>query len=328
MLINNNKKGRFIFVDPNLTYATGDFASLIKSIVSELKNSGYDVIIFSNQSSDKISDMMSTRVVSVFSMTSLEYHKLQNHKKNLPLIKRLRIAASLRLPESFKITLRKTRQKLINILDASGNAIPLTGELNRDMHSELLSAMLKYGVTKTDHVFIYPADAVIYRQILQLLQQRYPLGEYPCFHICTPYNADAIPCNDNGIPVRKVISYLRIMGLLNQYIFLYAENELLADSLTRDWAVDVRFLVSHELSSINIDQLFDCKNRIKHPPTLENEDEVQESFHNPDLEESGLSEEAGLAGQGDTCHENKYNEVFNITTTSKSRNLLFIKQLS
>jgi hypothetical protein len=328
MSINQNNNGRFIFVDPNLKSIDNDSAHLSRAIVNDAVKRGYRAIVFSNHVSEEISDLMDARIEPVFTMTTLEYYKLHNINKSIPLIKKLRIAVSLRLQESFKITLRKLRQKLINILDTLGNTVHGAGETKRDMHNELLSAMLKYEVNKADHVFIYPADAVMYRLILQLLQHRYPLGEYPCFHICTPYGSDNMPGAKCGMHVGHVINYLRLMGLLNQYVFLYAENELLADSLTSEWAVDVRPLRSHELTSININQLLDSENRIKHAHAPENDNQTQESLHNANLEDQFRRSEIDMADHDDTCHENKYNEGFSNTATSNSRNLLFIKQIS
>jgi glycosyltransferase involved in cell wall biosynthesis len=48
-----------------------------------------------------------------------------------------------------------------------------------------------------------------------------------------------MPHQANGLAIDRVIGYLDKMGFINRKVFLYAENELLAKSLTSVWGVDV-----------------------------------------------------------------------------------------
>lgn len=240
MIKNNNHKGRLIIVDPSLKDTRGHHYELTRLIVDSAINSGFESVVFSNRSADNLLEMAGARVEPVFSMSTYDYCKRAQKKDEMSLKQKLHLAFSLRCPESIKVILRKLRGNVKTVLAKIGvQAGSVSSGINYDMLNELLEAMLKEAVTCEDHVLVHTADAMIYRLLLQLLQKKYPLGDHPCFHICTPYDMRVMPHVVDGIPVEKVITYLKLMGLINKTVFLYAENQLLADSLTDTWGVEV-----------------------------------------------------------------------------------------
>jgi len=237
---NISKTDRLIIVDPSLKDTRGHHYALTLRIVENAVKNSFETIVFSNRSTENMVEITGARVVPVFSMSTYEYCKLAQKKDEMSLKQKLHLAFSLRSPESLKIILRKIRGKLTAILVKAGvSAGTSNSGVNYDMLNELLDAMLNENVTSDDHIIIHTADAMIYRLLLQLLQKKYPLGEYPCLHICTPYDMQVMPHVAEGMPVEKVINYLQLMGLINRNVFLYAENELLADLLTLVWKVEV-----------------------------------------------------------------------------------------
>ena len=243
MTQNDNKNGRLIIVDPSLKDTRGHHYTLTSVIADSAISSGFDVIVFSNRSVDNLFAIAGATIKPVFSMSTYDHFKLIRKKSKMSLKDKLRYAAFSHIPEPIKIFLKRIRSKFKISLAKVG--VPITrntGVMSGDIVNELLGALLEENVTSDDHVLVHTADAIIYRSILQLIQKKYPLGEHPCYHLCTPYDMRIMPHAAEGLPVERVINYLCLMGVINHKVFLYAENELLADSLTRDWRVNVSTL--------------------------------------------------------------------------------------
>jgi len=290
-------KGRLMLVDPSLKGPIGCHYALAKAIVEAAMNDGVEVVIFSNQVADDLLQVAGAKIVPVFSMTTDEYYEFFQKKSKLSLKKKIHMAFSLRSPESIKIILRKMRSRLQAILAKAGVLIDSSLSGRGDMSDELLAAMLKVKVTSNDHVVIHSADAIAYRLVLKLLLNKYPLGEYPCFHICTPYEIPEMPHVVGGMAVDRVVNYLKLMGLLNNVVYLYAENELLAGSLTRSWGVEVN---SVDVFNIHL--------------SLGNEGQKHQNS-------------VKITARDDSCFENKYNGALREAVVSDDGKVLFLKQI-
>ncbi len=108
------------------------------------------------------------------------------------------------------------------------------------MADEFLEALATAGLGSTDHVLAHTADGDIFRSILELALTRPDFEQIPYIHLCTPYELSIMPHADKGLSVTRVIRYLELLGLLNQRVFLYAENKLLGTQLSKDWSTEVR----------------------------------------------------------------------------------------
>ncbi|MDB4576064.1 glycosyltransferase [bacterium] len=237
-----NTKGRLIIVDPSLRDTRGHHFALTRVIVDSAVISGFQVVVFSNKSAGSL-EIPGARVRPVFSKATYDYFIPAGNKKRVPVKERVHQFISLRCPESLKVVLRRGRDRLKKVRGRLG--VPInSGRPSEDggLLIELRDALIEEKVTGVGHVLVHTADGIIYRTILQLMQNKYPLGDFPHFHLCTPYDMRIMPHSANGMPVNRVIGYLNQMGFLNRKIFLYAENELLADSLTNAWGVEVNTL--------------------------------------------------------------------------------------
>lgn len=238
-----NTKGRLIIVDPSLQDTRGHHYSLTRVIVDSVLNSGFQVVVFSSLFADEKLQFPGARIRPVFSKTTYDYFKPAQNTKKTSLKEKLHLVVSLRLPESIKVILRKIRNKL-KILRAKFGVPVKSGTASTGgvLQDELMEALIAEQVTGVGHILVHTADGMMYRAILQLLLKKYPLGEHPSYHLCTPYDIRIMPHASQGMPVDNVIKYMQLMGFINQNVFLYAENELLADSLSHSWHVEVKAL--------------------------------------------------------------------------------------
>lgn len=110
---------------------------------------------------------------------------------------------------------------------------------------ELLQVISEHAANKKDIVFFHTADASTYRGVLNIFCNLTLMNKWkdlPRFHLCTPYDEQVMPYNDYGQRVRHAVRYMKLLGLLDKFVFLYAENELLAAHLANEWKVTVRSL--------------------------------------------------------------------------------------
>jgi glycosyltransferase involved in cell wall biosynthesis len=236
-------KGRLIIVDPSLKDTRGHHYALTRVIVNSAIGSGFQVLVLSNKSTDGALQIAGARVRPVFSKATYDYFTPGNKNRKVSLKQKLHQFVSLRSPESLKVILRRQRERFKKVRIRLGGS---TGAKNLvavgNLHDELLNVLVEEKVSDVGHVLVHTTDGMMYRAILQLLQTKYPLGGYPSFHLCTPYDMRVMPHLANGLPIDRVIGYLDKMDFINRKVFLYAENELLAKSLTSAWGVDVSTL--------------------------------------------------------------------------------------
>ncbi|HFC93584.1 MAG TPA: glycosyltransferase family 1 protein [Leucothrix mucor] len=238
---NKARNGRLIIVDPSLKDSRGHHYALTQAVASSAVNSSVDVLVYANRSADAEINIAGARIRRVFSRSTYEYFTLIRKTDRMSLKDRLRYAAFAYIPAPLKKLLKRIRSKLVMTLNRVGLSIARenTCKWSGDLVNELLDALVDEKVSGGDRVLIHTADAVMYRAILQIIQKKFPLGEHPYYHLCTPYDEKIMPHTEKGISVQRVIKYFNLLNLINRKVFLYAENELLAQSLSRVWGVRV-----------------------------------------------------------------------------------------
>jgi hypothetical protein len=104
---------------------------------------------------------------------------------------------------------------------------------------ELANGIDDLELGEGDHIFVHTADGDIYRSVLDLILERRPNRGVPYIHLATPFDIATMPHYKTGLTVERVVRYYRTFGLIGNQIFLYAENGLLADELSKIWDVPV-----------------------------------------------------------------------------------------
>lgn len=107
----------------------------------------------------------------------------------------------------------------------------------------LIAAALDEGrIGRDDHVLVHTTDGDMYRAVLELVLQGRLDDSFPTVHLVTPYDATTMPDYARGVPVDRVVRYLKLFKTLNRRVFLYGEHKLLADHLSECWQVEVHAL--------------------------------------------------------------------------------------
>ena len=104
----------------------------------------------------------------------------------------------------------------------------------------LLEAFRKYEVSSADRVLFHTADGMIFRA-LEHVVRKLPQKDCPVFHVATPYDPmGTMPNRKSAQEVTDVIARLDRLDLLEKKVFLYGENEYLAQHLSALWLTFVR----------------------------------------------------------------------------------------
>lgn len=258
MPVNSKQTSRIIIVDPSLKDNRGHHSSLTRVIVSAAVTSGYEVTVFCNRNVASGVVFDGAVIKPVFSLTMYDYFQVASHENDISFKERLRQAVISRLPEVLIEPLKRIRngvKKNLRSLLKHSNTQQVPHEqsaIKVNLPNELMAAMLEEKVAVQDIVLVHTSDAIMYRSILQLIQQFYP-GGHPSYHLCTPYDDAIMPHTEKGLSVKRVVSFLNLLGALNRYVFLYAENELLAQKLSADWkqvveTLDIPMFSAEELN--------------------------------------------------------------------------------
>jgi hypothetical protein len=337
------RSGRLIILDPSLTSAHGQRYTITSCIAERAIQNGYEVVVFANRSVGSNLEVVGAKVRPVFGMTTYDYFKSIEKGGKLSLSQSFKDVVRTYFPAQSVRLLKRLRNKLEIILSRAGAPISLIPDLGRSgIDDELRGAMLKDSVVSRDHIIVHTSDAVMYRTILNLLLKLYPLGAFPCIHMCTPYEERDMPFQSKGMSVDRVINYLEFMGFLKRYIFLYAEGEKLAQSLSRDWGVEVTGLgiLQGQMDDNLLSESYIESHCIAFADKLLAE--VGEVAKKSVLEEGGLSTLSSVKGgqnadngmresvhlnNGDVLAKSGYNDELCEAVVSNDGHPLFVKQI-
>lgn len=117
--------------------------------------------------------------------------------------------------------------------------LPRNRVAGENLAEELRQAIHTAGLTTTDHVLFHTADGHVYRAVVELCLEQNP-DRLPNIHLATPYDMTVMPNLPRDVSVTGLITCLDLLGVLNNKVFLYAENALLADNLSTTWHAPVQ----------------------------------------------------------------------------------------
>jgi len=308
---------RLIIIDPSLKDVHGQRYVLTCAIAERAVENGYNVIVFANKSFGSHHGIAGENVRPVFSLSTYDSFRLFEKKQVNQSLKNI---IRMYIPVKFIRLLKWIESRLKVVLSLVDMQVAFVPDRNASIEDELRAALLKESVLSHDHVIVHTADAITYRAVLQFFLKAYPLGQSPCFHLCTPYDSHSMPFSVKGLSVKRVISYLYLMGVLNRDVFLYAESELLASSLSVAWrakVIDLGGLVSRTDDGASSEPCIESDFAI-YADRLLSEVYLSNKAHLPEKDvviEDGVFTESG------------YNEKMSGAVVSKDGHPLFVKQI-
>ncbi|MEM9838518.1 MAG: hypothetical protein AAF830_05115 [Pseudomonadota bacterium] len=111
-----------------------------------------------------------------------------------------------------------------------------------EMTAGLLLAIDELGVTSNDRLFFHTCDGATYEAAAAVVEEL-ALDVMPAFHLCTPYDpVGVMPNRTKPGEVTRAIDLIGSLGLIGVRVFLYAENDLLANHLSQLWRTPVTAL--------------------------------------------------------------------------------------
>ncbi len=108
--------------------------------------------------------------------------------------------------------------------------------------SELSAAVKRLNMTSSDAIFFHSSVASTYAAIIHFFNF-FPVAQWgalPSIHLSTPYDEKIMIGNAQTSLASRSIQRLHAWNLLNSKIFLYAENDLLAAELSKNWGTRVQ----------------------------------------------------------------------------------------
>lgn len=222
---------KLVILDPSLKDERGHHYILTKTLSQAASQEGLDVIWFVHKEFSRTLCSGDATVEPVFSLSMYEQFMQKKHEKtNGSSSKENRLFSAL------NSVYKKITNKLKMVVPVKYKPYLRDVFSKRDdastFISELQNALARNEVQATDYVIAHTADGDLYRTILDLFAIPEFKKKAPTFHLSTPYDEGIMPGWNKGVAVDRVIDYMDIMGLLDSKIFLYAENELLAQHLS------------------------------------------------------------------------------------------------
>ncbi len=252
----NNK--RLVIADPSLKDERGHHYALSKVISAGALKKGIELIWLVHKK-HTLESLQGIKIIPTFS-SSMYDSISQDSKKTL-----IDVHFISRIPEYLHPILIKIRD-IIKILIPKRYTRYLLGinaieSQTQIFARELSQAVIENNITLPDELLIHSADGTIYRGILAILQKK--LWEnFPRLHLCTSYDEKMMPHYNNGLSVTRIIEYYKLLGVLDQKIFLYAENYPLSQHLKQLWNVNLTPL---EIPILERDALLEKKIIVETP---------------------------------------------------------------
>ena len=247
---------KVFIADPALKDHRGHHFSLTKIISESFVEAGYEVVWLTHKTFELAPTDGSIQVGAVFSESTYESYKVSKPKpaKSAPAIDEPLVMHPLkrlykRLPASLRSRLSAHLRKLVDSIRSflySHENTQETDSAEEECESEkkvlrpplrpeqeLYRGLRQFDCTADDIVLFHTCDVNTYKMIYEFFMNNTTVGEwnkFPIFHLSTPYDELVMPHNRTK-GLKTILRRLGSLGVIGQRVFLYAENELLANHL-------------------------------------------------------------------------------------------------
>ena len=207
---------RLFIADPSLKDRRGHHYNLTRAITDSANQLGYLVFWLCSSEFEECGGPEGVTIDPVFRTSMYQQYMLHNTAKQKPksLFSRLFPGKHITKP----VSINQTQQFV----------------------EDLSTSLLRFEVTDQDRILIHTADGDIFRALPRLLMHSNNKS-LPRFHVGTPYNPTGImPNKGDAAEIDTAIFTLRNAGLIDSQLYLYGENEPLANHLANRWSAPVR----------------------------------------------------------------------------------------
>ncbi len=242
---------RLYILDSSLCEVRGHHYELTKLITSIALKSNMDVKWLTNKRFEN--EIENIEVFNIF--TTSMYDKKNDGLLNIignKLESYIVTILHISMPPGLISIIRKIKRHILrNIINQKFSVNRWHGET--ESVNNYIQLSIKEKINRNDIVLSHTATGDVYRLILDLLLVPEIAENPPVFHLVTPYDNSVMPEYETGMVVNKVIKYLKLLGYLNNKVYLHAENEYLAEYLTSLWDTKVN-LLQLPVSTIKINE--------------------------------------------------------------------------
>lgn len=225
---------RIVIVDPSLKDARGHHYALSRRITESVVNEGFDPIWLCHKDAS-FADTGGAHIEPALSVSLYDaYHRSRFH-------------------HAIPRRLRRPAQKLHGAIRASWRRRGFStrpSSAHEQLAADLGRAIDVLGLSSEDRLLFHTADGQTYAAIDLLLRAR-SVELLPKLYLCTPYDSAGImPNRVAELPISECIDRWRDAGWLASHIYLFAENQTLAEHLSAIWRATVLPL---ELPAVRVD---------------------------------------------------------------------------
>lgn len=224
-----NSTGRLFIADPSLKDARGHHYSLTKSISDAASGRGLRTIWLGSKELTEDFDR-SAEVIPTFQSTMYDaYMRPKSSTKPQSF-----------LPKFYNIVNRllAKRKQEKSRSEAPSPALDLADQLLRDLNV----VFDQNQVGAHDHLLFHTADGATFEAVSRLVAEN-DANELPTIHVCTPYDPEGVmPNRKNAAQLVQCVEVFRRFETLGDRVKLYAENQILAEHLSKVWTTNVETL--------------------------------------------------------------------------------------
>lgn len=207
---------RLFIVDPSLKDLRGHHYNLTRAVTTSAQNLGFAVTWLCSNEFDNARNIDGVTIDPVFRSSMYQQYMMPNK------------------------TGGKRGSFFKRLWHKKADDQPASLDQEQQFIADLRQSLANHKTNSQDRVLIHTADGVIFRALSQLL-----LGSdretLPRFHVATPYNPTGImPNKGDVLKIDASISALREASLIGSQLFLYGENQPLAEHLASHWGAPVR----------------------------------------------------------------------------------------
>lgn len=211
---------RFVIADPSLRDGRGHHFSLSQRVSQSAREAGFDPAWMCHMEARFGADVP-VRIAPVFSVSLYDAYKKRDAAR-----------------PAWTARFEGLRRRWDGVVGAAfPGPVP-----HRVLAGNIRQGIGDLGLGSTDRILFHTADGQTYAALKVLFDEVDP-DHLPLMHVCTPYDPEGImPNKVRAAPIATAVASWSRRGLIGRRVFLYGENERLAEHLARVWAVPVRSL--------------------------------------------------------------------------------------